>query len=89
MGLVGQPISHHPGIFVTKYDDIFDQEEVLIILSTLKAPFYFFRKFWSFGEFQKCLSEPKKCKICAKYAQICAILKKRKYAQNMRKFAEI
>ncbi len=26
-------------LFVTKYDDIFDQEEVLIILSTLKATF--------------------------------------------------
>ncbi len=39
------PISHHPWTFVTKYDDIFDHEEVLTILSTLKAPFFFFLVF--------------------------------------------
>ncbi len=35
----GYPISHHPGTFITKYDDTLDQKKVLIILSTLKAPF--------------------------------------------------
>ncbi len=35
----GTPISQHSWTFATKYDDIFDQKEVLIILSTLKAPF--------------------------------------------------
>jgi hypothetical protein len=39
---VAHPISRQPGTFVTKYDDIFDQEEVLIILSTL-APLKIFR----------------------------------------------
>jgi hypothetical protein len=34
--------------FVTKFDDIFDEKEVLVILSTPKAPFNFIRKFWSF-----------------------------------------
>ncbi len=38
-GRVSHPISHHQGNFITKYDDIFDQKKVLIILSTLKAPF--------------------------------------------------
>jgi hypothetical protein len=33
------PENGSPCNFVTKYDDIFDQKEVLIILSTLKAPF--------------------------------------------------
>ncbi len=38
-GRVGHPISHHPGTFITKYDDIFDKKKVLIIVSTIKAPF--------------------------------------------------
>ncbi len=38
-GRVGYPIPNNPCTFVTKYDDIFDHEEVLMILSTLKAPF--------------------------------------------------
>ncbi len=43
MGL-GIPIPYHPSTFVTKYGDIYVQEEVLMILRILKAPFYFFRK---------------------------------------------
>ncbi len=35
----GVPISYHPGTFITKYDDILDKKEVLIILSTLEEPF--------------------------------------------------
>jgi hypothetical protein len=43
-GRFGHPISHHPGTFITKYDDIFDQKKVLFTLSTLKVPYYFFSK---------------------------------------------
>ncbi len=37
---VQQPISYQTYTFVTKYGEILDQKEVLIILSTLKAPFF-------------------------------------------------
>jgi hypothetical protein len=39
MGLCSLPhMSQHPGAFVTKYDDIFEQKIVLIILSTFIIP---------------------------------------------------
>jgi hypothetical protein len=44
----GTPYLIIRALFVTKYDDVFDQEEVLIILSTLRAPFFPQRN-WSFG----------------------------------------
>ncbi len=86
-GRVGYPISHHPCTFVTKYDDIFDQEEVLIILSTLKPPFNFFsRKNWSFGvqKFKEVKNiHPKPIILMGLPRKIA------KYIQNMRKYTEI
>jgi hypothetical protein len=35
-----EPLSYHPCIFITKYNEIFDQEEMLVILSTLHTPFH-------------------------------------------------
>ncbi len=106
MGSGRLPHISSPRHFITKYDDIFDQKKVLIILSTLKAQFFIFSKkigllgVQKFLEVQNYTSEdyyfdessPKNGKICAKYAQICAILEKKsercaKYAQicgNMR-----
>ncbi len=41
---VSYPSSHHPCIYVTKNEDIFDQKEVLIILITSRHIFNFSEK---------------------------------------------
>ncbi len=63
---------------------------MLIILSTLKAPFKFFRKIWSFGG-SKFFGGPKNIHLKHLKPIILMVLPRKieKYAQNMCKYAEI